>query len=103
MKRFWISWYQPSEDYRPLTYPPNAAVIGWWRTGDAETMSGITAYSLVALIEARSARAARSSVRKDWPEAACWRFCDEKPSGWLPNDRFPLSDWMRERTAAKPE
>lgn len=28
--RFWLSWHQPTEDYRPLTDPPVEGVLGWW-------------------------------------------------------------------------
>lgn len=39
-----------------------------------------------------------------WPEAAAdmkengWRFFEhDKGSDWIPGDRFPLADWMKER------
>ena len=93
--RFWLSWVQPTEDYRPLTYPPNAAILGWWCSGydngDRATLG--------ALVEARSERDAKRAVHQDWPEATGWRFVEERPSDWLPGDRFPLDPWMQERLA----
>lgn len=96
MKRFWISWHQPGDDYRPLTYPPNAAVIGWWKSGEGRMPI------LCAVVAAADEGAACAAVLQDWPEATDWRFCDEKPADWMPNDRFPLSDWMRERLRSTP-
>ena len=90
MKRFWISWRQPTEDYRPLTDPPHPQVLGWWCSGHT---------TLCAAVEANSEVEARMYVRIAWPEASEWRFCEEKPADFVPGDRFPLSDWMRERFA----
>ena len=87
----WISWYQPTEDYRPLSYPPNAAIMGWWCSGSAATSS-----TLCALVLADDEEAAREAVRKDWPEAVEWRFCVTKEAPQL-GDRFPFEDWMTAR------
>ena len=35
--RFWMSWIVKEEDYRPLTFPPNEAILGWWNTGTTST------------------------------------------------------------------
>ena len=43
--------------------------------------------------------AAKYAVYADWPEAERWQFCEEHDGSAL-SDRFPLSDWMRERIAA---
>ena len=90
---FWISWYQPTEDHRPLTYPPNASILGWWCTG---TRGSDDASTMCALVSADSEEAAKQAIRKDWPEAEEWRFCEKKESLEL-SDRFPLSDWMEPR------
>lgn len=87
----WISWYQPTEDHRPLTYPPNAQVLGWWHTG-----SGEAGKTLVAIVEASTEEEAQAVVLKDWPEAERWRFCTDIESKEM-SDRFPLDDWMAER------
>lgn len=92
MKRFWLSWIQPTEDHRPLTYPPGPGVLGWWCSGDCQ--EGAT---LCALVEAEDEEDADKTIRADWPEKATFRFIDEAEPDWLPNDRFPLSDWMKER------
>ena len=91
MKRFWLSWIEPSEDYRPLTFPPNAAILGWWCSGYGD------AAILCAAVEAKSEDAAWKAVAKDWPGTKRKRFCDEKDAEWRPGDRFPLSEWMESR------
>lgn len=97
MRRYWISWYQPVGDYRPLTYPPNAAVLGWWKTGeDCEDRN-----VLCALIESATAESAVRAIAQDWPDMGDIRFCEERePSYAVQNDRFPLQDWMRPRMTA---
>lgn len=93
MKYFWISWYQRTSDYRPLSFPPNQRVLGWWKTGEVSDNS----FTLVSLVKAKSEDDAKMSILIDWPEAKDnWRFCDEKENTSL-SDRFQLSDWMEER------
>lgn len=98
-RRYWLSWVQETEDYRPLHYPPKPeAIIGWWCSGFTSD-GGAT---LCALVRASSVRAAKRAILAEWPEApslsAEWRIEDEKPGDWLPGDRFPLDDqWMRDR------
>lgn len=95
MNLYWISWYQPTEDYRPLSFPPNEAVLGWWCTG---TRCDDDASTLCAWVRAGDEEAAKAAVLRDWPEAAEWRFCEQR--GHVETGgRFPLSDWMRERMA----
>jgi len=91
MKFFWISWIQPTEDYRPLSYPPLPPILGWWCTGTIGMESIIC-----AMVKAQSKDEAEQIIKLDWPEAKDWRFCDERVAGTL-SDRFPLSDWMVER------
>lgn len=90
--RYWLSWFQPGDDFRPMTYPPNASVLGWWK-------SGITEYgsTLCALVREQSESLAWSAIEQDWPDMEDKRFCEDKGSLFLPGDRFPLSDWMKER------
>jgi hypothetical protein len=96
MKRYWVSWCQPGEDYRPLTCPPNESVLGWWCSGeygdDEETI-----HTLCALIRAGSVKDAKGVILKDWPEAGQWRFCREVAKDFSPGDRFPIEPWMRKR------
>ena len=92
-KCFWISWFQPTEDHRPLTYPPNEKIVCWWCTG---TRVEDNASTLVAFVIGNSEEEAKAAILKDWPEAEEWRFCQEKENKDL-SDRFPLSDWMKER------
>jgi len=95
--RFWISWWQPGEDYRPLTFPPNNHILGWWRSGER----GEGESSLCAAVSAKDEDAAKRYVLKDWPEATDWRFCNVVASDYVPGDRFPLSDWMKPRFGVK--
>ncbi len=95
MNRFWLSWYQPTEDYRPLHDPPNLAVLGWWCSGYG--LSDETA-TLCALVLAPSEAAAKKKIKMDWPEAANWRFCDSVGPEWELSDRFPVGKgWMKDR------
>ena len=86
LKSFWVSWYQPTDDYRPLPVPPKSIVKGYWCTGcrDADAAS-----TMVAWVRAEDAACAMARIKEYWPEAAEWRFCDERAEGWQPNERFP--------------
>lgn len=98
MKRYWLSWPQPTEDFRPLTDPPDARVLGWWCSGyDSNDVA-----LLCALVQGVTLNDAKSGVRASWPEAPnryqAWRIEEERPSDWLPGDRFPIDKpWMRQR------
>lgn len=96
--RFWLSWTQPTEDYRPLTDPPDTRVIGWWCSGYDSNQRP----RLCALVRAGDLDEAKRAIRISWPEAPttrqAWRIEDQRPSDWLPGDRFPMSPWMTERS-----
>ena len=98
MMRAWVSWIERSEDYRPICDPPNKAVLGWWRSG--ECLGGNT---LCAYIDADSYTDIDKAVEREWPTHSDlnyirdWRFLKIVPDDFVPSDRFPLSDWMRER------
>jgi hypothetical protein len=95
--RFWLSWYQPTEDYRPLTDPPAEPVLAWWHTG-LEIAGEKTTSVLCALVSADSEDHARAVVAESWPEATGFRFCDPRADEWFPaTDRFPLKPWMAAR------
>ena len=99
--RFWISWVQRTEDYRPKYYPPHHSILGWWCSGYDTEGHAI----LCACVEAKDAAAASSAIIHEWPEVKeliksgeGWRFYNRNVSeAWRPGDRFPLSDWMVER------
>lgn len=107
MNRFWVSWEEPEEDYRPMTDPPNRAVIAWWCSGSA----GDGSYStLVALVEAVDEAAAMLAIARDWPMGPSeragrrWRFCNAVGFDWTPGPRFPMEKpWERERFAGRIE
>lgn len=90
---FWLSWFQTTQDFRPLSYPPNEGVLGWWCTG---RQLGMVAYTLVALVIADNEELAKNIIKTDWPEAEEWRFCESRTDCQL-SDRFLVEDWMRER------
>lgn len=103
MKYFWMSFYCTSEDYRPLTFPPNEAILGWWCTGQRAD----NAHTICLMVRAESEQAAKEAIAKDWPELknSEWRFVHEQgglitPEIWNRGGRFQLSDWMLERWSA---
>lgn len=99
MKRYWMSWYQTTDDYRPLTYPPNGAILGWWCTGHRNSDDAAT---IVALVGADNEGAAKDAIKRDWSEASEWRICREFAPDETLGDRFPVNnDWMKERIAAQ--
>lgn len=93
-KFYWVSWYQTTEDYRPLTYPPNAGVLSWHCTGHRDHDGAAT---LVAMVKAENEEQAKAVIVVDWPEASDWRFCDGSEKLKRPNNRFPLQGWMEKR------
>jgi len=94
--KWWLSWVQPTEDYRPLSYPPHSSVLGWWCSGyDADDFA-----TLCACVEAKSEQSAKAAINIDWPERKKWRFCEAKPDDFTPGDRFPLKGWAKERFEA---
>ena len=85
-RRFWVSWYQDTADFRPLTDPPNPAVKGWWCSGyNAEDVPILCAVVDVDEDDPLDA------VLDSWPEAD-FRFNDEQDVNWTPGDRFPMED-----------
>lgn len=102
MKRFWLSWEETSQDYRPLTDPPNRAVLAWWCSGEAGDSSH---RALVALVEETTLDLAKAAVMESWPcpgAAPVWRFCSQVSFDWRPGDRFPISKgWSQERIEAR--
>lgn len=102
MRRFWVSWHQPTEDERPLTFPPNPAILGWWRSRySCQHERDLPVVPILcALVEAENEDAVQVAVLHEWPEAetAIWRLFNEVAANWLPSvDRFPPSDWMLKR------
>lgn len=90
IKRFWISWYQPTDDWRPVYDPAmESEPFGhrYWCSGQR---CGDDAWTVCAIVEASDAHTARCAVQKYWPEAFEWRFCEEKAMDWTPGDRFPI-------------
>lgn len=85
--RHWFSWYQPTEDYRPIKWPLPPHIPHYWCSGQVADDS----YSLVAVVDAPDEEGAIAAVREYWPDMGELRFCEEKEDGWLPqSDRFPV-------------
>ena len=94
MKYYWVSWYSKEGDYRPLTYPPNKQILGWWVSGE-----GSDGISLVALVAAENVHDANQALIKEWPECELnvWRFFHSLKEGEKLSNRWQLSDWMKDR------
>lgn len=90
----WISWFQPTEDYRPVNYPPTEKILAWWCTGHGE--NGTT---LVALVDVEDQE---HQVKLNWPEVENWRFCEDKETKVF-GSRFPVEGWMIERGCSNQE
>lgn len=92
--RWWVSWIQSTEDYRPLTDPPVPGVLGWWCSGYWTNGNAI----ICAMVEGESEDEAKAAIAASWPEAiGGWRFFENRGPGFVPGSRFPLRDWNRER------
>lgn len=86
--RFWISWYQPTEDYRPVKWPLPPEIPGFWCSG----YGADDAATLCAVVDAPTEASAKRIIqaKRNWPETHRWRFCEGKEPGWMPPpDRFP--------------
>ena len=96
MARYWMSWEERSQDYRPIRFPPGPKILGWWCSGEAGDGSY---HTIVAVVEADDPW---DEVEKDWPGAQDnERFCGTVADDYVPGDRFPLdSEWMVERFGA---
>lgn len=108
MSRYWASFVCTAEDYRPLTYPPNDRILGWWCSGYTPSQfdDDDEEYAVLCLaIDAADEAGAVDAVLEDWPafsDNGCeWRFLEERPDEWRPGDRFPLAPWMTERFETK--
>lgn len=88
--RFWVSWYQPTEDHRPIFFPPEK-LLGWWCSGDSDRGD-----ILCALLDADSEKEAKDVLAMYWPETRYiddWRIWNHVDDDFTTGDRFPLSDW----------
>lgn len=95
-KRWWVSWHQPIQDYRPnykggdnsTVMDVEPKILGWWCSG--ENMSGEAI--LCALMLGKSEGHVNNLIRKYWPEARLdpSRFMRQVDDDWIPGDRFPL-------------
>lgn len=90
INRYWISWYQPTTDYRPLydskkeKEPLNKL---YWCSGQR----GDGQWTMCAVVDAKNGKEAKKTVQKYWPEAEEWRFCSLKDRKFMPGDRFSVT------------
>ena len=91
MKVYWLSWFQPTDDHRPIAFPPNKGILGWWCTGEYDGGSTLCAWVL-----ATDEEFAKNLVKIDWPEVVKWRFIEEREKV-THCDRFQLVPWMEPR------
>jgi hypothetical protein len=96
MKRYWVSWHQLSDDYRPLQDPPQPEnVKAWWCSGSGSGYS-----ILCSIVDAESEWEVRQAIEQAWGsgDVGDFRFIEECANDWLPGNRFPIEkDWERER------
>lgn len=88
MKRYWCSWYETSQDYRPIKVE---GAPKWWCSG--ETCEEPPRATLCAVVDAEGEADAFSLLDKFWPGAtsAERRFCEERAADWMPDHtRFPV-------------
>lgn len=86
VRRWWISWWEPCEDYRPARDHENAPP--WWCSATRVEDDAIWS-AICAVVDAYSEETARTQVSRFWDPAE-WRFCERKADGWMPApDRFP--------------
>lgn len=97
VKLWWISWWQPGEDFRILTWPPPEGVLGYWCSGERGEDNTIEC-SVCALIRAESEDAAWALVTAAgrWPDAGDRRFSQEHDPAKGLSDRFPAPKWSIE-------
>lgn len=77
----------PSEDYRPVTFPPPGP---YWCTGYGADGAAI----LVAYVRAEG------QVHEFWPDASPLHFCDERDAITF-TDRFPEPEWWAALSAGE--
>lgn len=82
MKRFWVSWYSMVED-------PQTA-YDYYLSGEEVGRR----YIYCALLDSPDEAALWRALRAHFPDLE-ERFCDEKPEGWEPGDRFPAEGKRR--------
>lgn len=94
---FWMSWWQPGDDYRPVAWPPPEAVLAYWCTG-YRGGDGTDEAAVVALVRAEDADAAWAAIRTEgaWADAGEERFCEPRDGSQPPGDRFPTPKWSVE-------
>jgi len=88
-QRYWISWYQAGDDYRPLSWPPPPHFIGYWCSGYSDDSA-----TLCLWIEQTSEAAAWADVEQHWsPGVGKRRFSNVCEPDFVPGDRFPRCEW----------
>lgn len=86
MKRYWISWCHPPYALETAKYNQSNSIIGVWVTGTRV----LDNYSTVcAVVDASTKEDAENKIIEHYGNIEEWRFCEEKPSTYMPGkDRF---------------
>lgn len=87
---FWISWYQPTNDYRPIR-TDSENILCWWNTGIRCSDDSAT---LVAHVRAPSVLESKELIQEYWPEADEWRFCEPTTGDRPASSRFTIPEHM---------
>jgi hypothetical protein len=85
--RYWLSWEQPTIDFRPIWNPPKLPVLGWWCSGYTANDNAI----IYAAVDAVSEEEAWRIMKDYWPEVSpgLYRFIvEQREPNWVPGDRF---------------
>lgn len=85
--RWWVSWYEPGEDYRPAVWPLPRSVLGYWCSGWTDDKAALCAW-----VEADTAEQTWEILTACWPsECPDRRFERQHPDA--PGSRFPPPKW----------
>lgn len=82
-KRYWVRFFSPGSDPRPLTVP---APYQWWCSGYSSDGAAV----ICAVV--------RASAEDFWPALEKWwpgltpSSCEEISEAWSPGDRFPNTE-----------
>jgi hypothetical protein len=96
MSRYWISWWEPSEDADALDIPADMPVrlLGEWDSGHRDVRrvdrrEPEEQTSMVALVEAENDGMAQYAIESTRTVVE-WRFREPRADDWTPGDRFPM-------------
>lgn len=91
---FWVTWKQPTKDYRPSKpFQTNENILGWWCI---EEPAGEEPAILAALVKANNSRLAKMSILHEWCDLGDWISIQTRDDIDI-GDKYPLDGWMTVR------